>query len=234
MRVFRNIYHQSSCWLDNNLIHPVKNVAEQNLLTDLSLLKDRKVLVYEAPDDLASQNSEKQFSRIDFDTLSACQLLKQLMKRFYVLYFFHLLAKICALVQKEKQGSKFSCFFRKVKKIKSQWNCKTQCITEIYRSSWQLLLRNSKESLPLAQRKLHFYKLQTKQQHKEPIPVLWSLYSWLIRKTLFILAKCRFGFFIRMHSYVPSPFFPYSSFPSIEKGLASDHNLTKDNPTQIF
>lgn len=37
-----------------------------------------------------------------------------------------------------------------------------------------------------------------------------------------------------MHSYVPSPLFPYQSFPSIDKGLASDHNLTTDRPTQIF
>lgn len=37
-----------------------------------------------------------------------------------------------------------------------------------------------------------------------------------------------------MHSFVPSPLFPYPSCPSIDKGLASDHNLTTDSPTQIF
>jgi len=49
-----------------------------------------------------------------------------------------------------------------------------------------------------------------------------------------ILVKCRFGFWVRMHSYVPSPLLPYPSFSPIEKIVASDHNLTKDDPTQIF
>lgn len=44
--VFRSIYQQCSSLSDNNLILPVEVIAEQNSsVTDLSLLKDRQVLM---------------------------------------------------------------------------------------------------------------------------------------------------------------------------------------------